>query len=274
MRDDLGDRMKQHYENRTRCFLPRRTFTVIRVDGKAFHTFTHSLDRPFDAGLMEDMDKTATALCAEIAGSAFAFIQSDEISLLLTDFDSPGTEAWFDGNLQKIVSISASIATAAFNRARLERRVLEAKALFAGQEIAPELLLETPPAHFDSRAFTIPDPTEVENYFLWRQQDASRNSISMAAQSVCSHHELQGKSSDELQEILWQHGINWNDYPEGFKRGRIVVKKARRETVTFTHRKTGEQETVEAERHFWEAEAPPVFTRDRAYLAALIPRYT
>jgi tRNA(His) guanylyltransferase len=274
MRDDLGDRMKQHYENRTRYFLPRRTYCIIRVDGKSFHSYTRGLSRPFDTGLMEDMDKTAIALCAEITGSAFAYVQSDEISLLLTDFDSPGTEAWFDGNLQKTASVSASIATAAFNRARLERRLKEQWARDGEGGIGPEILREFPEAHFDSRVFTIPDPTEVENYFIWRMQDSTRNSISMAAQSVYSHHELEGKSSDRLQEMLWQRGINWNDYPEGCKRGRVVVKNIRRETVTYTHHKTGEVETVEAERRFWEAEAPPIFTKDRAYLASRIPRYS
>ena len=284
MRDELGDRMKTQYENRTRCSLPRRTFTIIRADGRAFHNYTRGLERPFDAALMADTDATAAHLCANIEGCAFGYVQSDEISLLLTDFGNRQTEAWFDGNLQKITSIAASLATAAFNQARWKRHLRarlteietdgasESGRADAGPRSVETMLLSSL-ACFDARAFTIPDPTEVENYFIWRQQDATRNSISMAAQSVCAHAELQGKSADEMQEVLWQKGINWNDYPPGFKRGRCIVRKARRETVTFTHRKTGEIETVEAERHRWEAEAPPIFTRERAYLAALIPKY-
>ena len=299
MKDELGDRIKAQYEDRTRYYLPRRAYTIVRVDGKGFHRYTRGLARPFDLDLMADMDTTAAHLCAEIAGCAFAYVQSDEISLLLTDFAAPGTQAWFDGNLQKIVSIAASLATVAFNRARMARcihalngsatpedaianatntrehagSVAESAAPPNPDALNATLALDAPWACFDARAFTIADPTEVENYFIWRQQDATRNSISMAAHSVCSHHDLQGKGSDALQEMLWQAGINWNDYADGCKRGRCVTRTTRRETVTYTHRKTGEVETVVADRHFWQTEAPPVFTRDRAYLAARIPRY-
>jgi len=117
-KDSLGDRMKGHYENRTRYLLPRRTYTVIRVDGKAFHAYTKGCDRPYDSMLSEDMDFTAVALCRQIEGAAIAYVQSDEISLLLTDFADNQTQAWFDGNLQKLVSLSAAIATAHFNSFR------------------------------------------------------------------------------------------------------------------------------------------------------------
>jgi len=114
-KDSLGDRMKDDYENRTRYELPRRSYTLIRCDGKAFHSFTEGCKRPFDDRLIEAMNKTAVHLCSEITGTRLGYVQSDEISILLTDFESPKTQAWFDGNLQKIVSISASLATAAFN---------------------------------------------------------------------------------------------------------------------------------------------------------------
>ena len=121
MTDSLGDRMKEFYEKRAQTFLPRRAYTMIRVDGKAFHTFTRGLDVPFDHDFMADMNKTAMALCDEIQGAQFAYVQSDEISVLLTDFKKFGTDAWFDGNVQKMVSISASIATAEFNKFRMKR---------------------------------------------------------------------------------------------------------------------------------------------------------
>ncbi|MCW3096455.1 MAG: hypothetical protein JWL77_2073 [Chthonomonadaceae bacterium] len=268
MRDDLGDRMKADYERRTRVLLPRRTYTIVRVDGKAFHQYTKDLVRPFDFELMADMDTTAIALCREISGCAFAYVQSDEISLLLTDFSSAASEAWFDGNLQKIVSITASIATAAFNRARLVR------ALGRTLEAAPSAAewAAFPMAQFDSRAFTIPDVSEVANYFLWRQQDATRNSIGMATRAEYPHEAVDGKSTDAMQEMLWQRGINWNDYPDACKRGRIIVRQTRSETVTYLHKRTGEEQTAEVERNLWQSEAPPVFSRDRDYLAARIPR--
>ncbi len=187
MKDSLGDRVKADYENRTRFLLPRRTYTLIRVDGKNFHRYTRGCARPYDTGLMNDMETAALALCENIIGAQLAFVQSDEISVLLTDFGSPQTEAWFNGSVQKLASLSASLATAHFNAARMRRAVSQS------QEVAC----------FDSRAFTIPDPTEVENYFRWRQQDAARNSVSMTAQAHFLHERLQGKSTDQMQEMLW-----------------------------------------------------------------------
>lgn len=114
-KDDLGDRMKSDCENRTRFFLPRRTHTLIRINGKSFHTYTRSCRRPFDADLMAAMDDTARALCEALEGARLAFVQSGEISILLSDFATPQTVAFSDGNVQKICSISASVATAHFN---------------------------------------------------------------------------------------------------------------------------------------------------------------
>ncbi len=234
MKDAIGDRMKSYYEDRTRLFLPRRTYSIIRVDGKAFHTYTKGLIRPFDDQLMTDMDLTAAYLCKSIQGTKFAFVQSDEISILLTDFDELATDAWFDGNIQKIVSISASLATAVFNQLRPSKIAL-----------------------FDSRVFTIPSKVEVENYFIWRQQDTTRNSISAVAQSLYSHKELEGKNTDEQQEMIFQKGTNWNDYAPKYKRGRIIVREA--------YEKEG------AQRSRWISQEPPIFTQNREFLSSMVP---
>lgn len=233
MKDTLGDRMKDNYEDRTRIFLPRRTYTIIRIDGKAFHTYTKGLERPFDESLINDMDETAMFLCKNIQGSKFAFVQSDEISILLTDFDELTTNAWFDGNIQKMVSVSASFATAKFN------------------ELRPGKL-----AFFDSRVFTIPSSIEVENYFIWRQQDTTRNSISSVAQSLYSHKQLEGKNTNEQQEMIFQKGINWNDYAPKYKRGRFIEKQ--------NYEKDG------ATRTKWVSVVPPVFTQERMFLTSRI----
>jgi len=206
MQDDLGNRMKNNYENRARYYLPRRTYTIIRIDGKAFHTFTKGMCKPLDNNLIKCMDLTTIELCSQIQGVQFAFTQSDEISLLLTDFENITTDAWFDGNIQKMVSVAASIATANFNE-------------YIKIGISNDKL-----AFFDARVFTIPDPIEVQNYFIWRQKDAIRNSISMVAQSLYSHKQLNGKSQSDMQEMCFQKGINWNDMPNGFKRGRTIIK--------------------------------------------------
>lgn len=253
--DSLGDRMKHQYENRTRLTLPRRTYTVIRIDGKAFHTYTRHLARPFDAPFMADMDATAAALCTEIQGAACAFVQSDEISVIVTDFGTITTDAWFDGNVQKIVSLAASIATAAFNR-----RVWDVDNRRVGS--APTLAT----AHFDARVFTIPDRIEVTNYLVWRQQDATRNSVQMAAQAHYSHRELHGCNQSVMQDMLHAKGVNWNDYPVGFKRGRMIVREAYGDA-------DGGPCGLSVLRHRWVVQEPPIFTQDRGYLAGLIPAH-
>lgn len=238
MKDALGDRMKSQYENRTRYFLPRRTYTIIRLDGKAFHTYTKGCERPFDKHLIHAMDETATFLCQEIQGARMAFVQSDEISLLLTDFEKPTTTAWYDGNIQKITSISAALATAYFNKIRDKQGVAKL-------------------AFFDSRVFTIPDRMEVENYFIWRQNDCVRNSISMLAQSLYAHKDLLRKSSNDLQELIFQKGKNWNDFPIRYKRGGLSIREV--------YEKDGVQ------RNRWINNGAIWFSKERDALRTLIP---
>lgn len=196
MKDSLGDRMKGNYESRTQMKLPRRTYVIIRLDGKAFHTYTRGLDKPFDNELITDMASTTKFLCDTIQGCKMGYTQSDEISLLLTDFDRLTTDAWFDNNIQKMVSVSASMATGFFNRIRENDEFDEPRPL----------------AFFDSRVFTIPTAVEVENYFVWRQKDATRNSIQMVAQHHFSHKELHGKTTEDLLEMLEMVGDPWEKY--------------------------------------------------------------
>ena len=234
----LGDRMKDNYEKRTRTMLPRRTNTIIRLDGKAFHTFTKGFTRPYDSRLMDIMDHTAYALCQQIQGAKMAYVQSDEISILLTDYDNIKTEAWFNGNVQKITSISAAIATAEFNRYLAE---------IAPFQVGPN------PALFDSRVFTIADPQEVVNYFIWRQQDWTRNSIQMLGQAHFSHKQLHGVNCNEMQEkLIREKDVNWNDYSIAIRRGRAVKSIC---DLTETDRR---QLVLDLE--------PPIFTQDRDYI--------
>ncbi len=256
--DALGDRMKEFYEDRTRIKLPRRTFTIIRIDGKAFHTYTKGLQRPFDQGLIEDMNATTAYLCKNIQGVKFGYVQSDEISLVLTDFDDLGTHAWFDNNLQKMVSVAASMATAKFNQLRM------ARATWEGNDIEGMLDVDDIQnfklAMFDARAFQIPFIDEVKNYFIWRQQDAVRNSISSVAQSLYSTKELHGVKTDQMQELIFQKGINWNDYDFRMKRGAVIGKVeiiTKNENGTFTRNK-------------WQVIETPIFTQDPFFLAGLL----
>lgn len=269
MQDELGTRIKENYENRTRFFLPRRTYTIIRLDGKAFHSFTRQFKRPYDKELMDMMDGTAISLCNQIQGAKFAYVQSDEINILVTDFEGLGTDAWFDGNIQKIVSVSASIATAAFNsyyfgylqmsESDQKKREIDAAALGAN-------CLKL--AHFDSRVFTVSDIKEVENVFIWRQQDATKNAIQMLAQAYFSHKDLQNKNGSQLQDMLMlQKNINFNDEPVGFKRGRLVRKFIREVPERIVNDKVVPAHT----RNYWKADEPPIFTQERDYLRSMIP---
>jgi tRNA(His) 5'-end guanylyltransferase len=258
--------MKSFYEDRTRTKLPRRSYTIIRIDGKAFHTYTKGLERPFDMWLMEDMDATAAYLCKNIQGAKFAYVQSDEISILITDFDDLGTHAWFDNNLQKMASVSASMATAEFNRLRLIRKC-------TGGDIEGYVdaidLAEFKMAEFDARAFQIPFIDEVENYFIWRQQDAVRNSISSVAQSLYSPRELNGVKTDQMQEMIFQKGINWNDYDFRMKRGAVIckVEKTLIKTIQGPNEEVTETEFI---RNVWQVLETPTFTQDREFIKSLM----
>jgi tRNA(His) 5'-end guanylyltransferase len=222
-KDELGDRMKM-IEHRTRYFLPRRTYTIIRLDGKAFHTFTKGCEKPFDFNLMEAMQNTTLELCKQIMGVKLGYTQSDEITLVLTDFDTLQTDAWFGGNLQKICSISASISTAEFNKAWLLYRLSQIWNATTGYSEVVDLIDSTKLAHFDSRVYTTSDPWEVYNSLYWRQLDASKNSIQMVAQSMFSAKDLHGKGFAALNELIHTKGKNWNDYPTDCKRGAFIIK--------------------------------------------------
>lgn len=273
MKDQLGDRMKDFYEDRTRFKLARRTNTIIRIDGKAFHTYTRGLNRPFDQGLMEDMNKTTEYLCQNIQGAKFGYVQSDEISILITDYDDITTHAWFDGNLQKMASIAASLATAKFNQLRM------ARACWEGNDVEGYLdaddLEKFKLAMFDARVFQVPYQEEVINYFIWRQQDATRNSISSVAQANFSDKELHGKKTNEMQDMLMlQKGINWNDFSPREKRGSLI-RKVEKTFAKPAHWAYHGENVVESKftRSKWEADPEtPIFTQNKGYLRFLMPQ--
>ena len=235
----LGDRMKE-YELCSKGFLTRRNPVVIRIDGKAFHSFTKGMKKPFDSILSGSMIETCKFLCENIMNCKLAYTQSDEISLLLVDYERLETEAWFSNNVQKMASVSASMATLAFNKAF---------AVLSGDTYPSKC----GNAMFDSRVFSVPKE-DVCNYFIWRQQDATKNSISSIAQSMFSHKELQGKNGDQKQEMIFQKsGENWNNYPVYQKRGSCVVKEQYSLNGTTRTRWVEDTET-------------PIFSKSREYV--------
>lgn len=247
----LGDRMKNNYEDITRIKLPRRTFTIIRLDGRSFSKFCKRFKKPFDDDFVRMMNETAKYLCENIQGCKIGFVQSDEISLVLTDFDELSTTPWFDGTIQKIASISASFASTKFLQLLYDYQFskLENPILYIDQ--IRKIIMSQKLLEFDSRCYTIGERAEVLNTLLWRQQDCSRNSISMVAQSLYSHKELERKNNSEKQELIFQKGQNWDKYPVGVKRGRVIVR---------------------GEDGKWCIVEPPIFSKDWEFLN-VIPNY-
>jgi tRNA(His) guanylyltransferase len=207
----LGDRMKR-YEESSRLLLTPRMPLVIRVDGRAFHTYAPKVvlqekpSDPWSIVLRDAMSAAARALVSDITGAKFAYIQSDEISVVVTDYESNTTEPWFGKSVQKVCSVAASIATMTFNASI--GRSNEARGLTIPQT-----------ALFDARAFCVPEG-DVTNYFVWRQRDAEKNSVSMLARHYFSHKQLHGKNGSEKQDMLMlEKGVNWNDLDPWKKRG-------------------------------------------------------
>ena len=232
VRDDLGVRMKTYYEQIPKTRLVRRMPVAIRIDGKAFHTFTRGFKKPFDKILMASMQDTMKYLCQNIQGCVLGYTQSDEITLILVDYQTLTSGAWFDYEVQKMCSISASMATMAFNRAFADN-ASKAKldGVFDGTPDSEgfkywETIMEAieKGALFDARCFNIPKE-EVTNLIYWRQLDATRNSIQMVGQANFSHTQLQNKTCNDIQDMLMlQKGINWNNFPVECKRGTCCIK--------------------------------------------------
>lgn len=211
----------KEYEGVSKNFLTRKIPAIIRLDGKAFHTFTRGMTKPFDDILMKTMQKTMLYLCENIQGCVLGYTQSDEITLVLIDYQDIETSAWFDYNVQKMVSVSASMATLAFNK--LFKNNVETMVTSEVDTVA-KYIYKFDKAMFDSRVFSLPKE-EVVNCLIWRQQDATRNSIQAVGQSKFSHKDLENKSCNDIQDMLMlEYNINWNDFSIPEKRGTCAIK--------------------------------------------------
>lgn len=223
--DKLGKRMKTNYEKIPQIRLMRRTPVAIRIDGKNFHSWTRGFKKPFDDILIKSMQETMKYLCENIQGCVLGYTQSDEITLILQDYKTFETQAWFDYEIQKMCSISASMATMVFNKC-FNKNVYANfwDLLNEDKEYYDKLMKATEKgAMFDSRCFNIPKE-EVTNLLFWRQLDATRNSIQMLGRAYYSHKELHGKNNSEIQDMLIEKGINWNDCQTHLKRGSCCIK--------------------------------------------------
>lgn len=231
--DLIGDRFKD-YENVNRNYLTIRTPVIIRLDGKGFSQYTKNFQKPWSTEIRDAFICGCVDLYKNIQGLKLIFLQSDELSLLITDYDNLKTSSWFDKNIQKMVSVSSSILTASFNKYMWENKITNKT------------------GYFDSRTFILPKE-EVNNYFIFRQQDSSRNSISSLAQQYFSHKQLQNKSSKDKQNMLIKEKIDWHDLDVWKKRGYCVLRNKIEKNNTIRH-------VVEPD---WNI---PIFSEDRNYI--------
>lgn len=258
-KNGLESRMRT-YEAVAKGRLTRRTPIIIRLDGKAFHSFTRGFERPFDSLFRKTMNETMRSLCESIQGCVLGYTQSDEISLVLVDYQTLTSDAWFDNEIQKMCSIAASMATLAFND--LWRRNVE----LAGSE-NPVYAKRINTAMFDARVFNLPKE-EVLNYLVYRQQDATRNSIQSAGQAYFSRKELLRKTNDVIQDMLFtQKGVNWNNYPAAYKRGVCCVRKLIETPVS----PKAPEGAKPGQRPKWVLDMEiPIFNRDPDYINKLV----
>lgn len=281
--DELGKRMKEYYETIPKTKLMRRTPVAIRIDGKAFHTFTKGFAKPFDEVLIKSMQETMKYLCEHIQGCVLGYTQSDEITLILIDYKNLNSAAWFDYEVQKMCSIAASMATMAFNQffkefiwdyedswaysltpQSVEIQERHAKYVAVLKNAAKK------GAMFDARVFNIPKE-EVTNLIYWRQLDATRNSIQMVGQANFSHKELQNKSCNMIQDMLMtEKGINWNNYHTHHKRGSCCIKEEYYPEPALGYEDCGVDATSVRTRWIIDKEIPIFKGEDRDYIEKLI----
>ena len=252
----LGDRMKA-YEHVEKKNLEPKTPVIIRLDGRAFHTYTHGFEKPFDATIIEAMKHTVVKLCEEVQNVKVAYSQSDEITLFLADYESKNTQQWFNGNIQKTVSLAASIATYHFND-------------YMDKNHWNKLPDKRKPATFDARVFNLPRH-EVVNNFIWRQQDGIRNSISGLAQSHYSDKELHKKSTAQMLSMLLDKSIDWDDLETFKKRGFCVTKEYFILSASDLNLPEYVKTPENVKRSRWVVDDDiPIFSEDKTYIDTLV----
>ncbi len=240
---DLDERMK-NYEKRYE--LPINLPVIIRLDGRAFHTFTRGMQKPFDEIFIDMMNTIGLKLCGEIQNCRLAFLQSDEISFLV--YNDIESMPWFGNELQKMCSISASLAATVGTRYIFENMSNKTKSNIS----------------FDSRAFIVP-PKDVVNYFLWRQQDWERNSLSMLTRKYYLQKQMQNRSCEDMHEMLHKKGDNWNNLPTYLKRGRCIIKKEERVIISNEYFQGG------ILRKSWTVDLDiPIFKDNRDYILNIL----
>lgn len=228
-------------EHSFRTYLPENSYAVIRVDGKSFSKYTSKMVKPFDSDFTRNMQETAKYLVEQVEGAIYAYTQSDEISIVLSDLKSERAQWWHGGQVQKLVSITAAEATAKFNSLYPEKKHFGV---------------------FDGRTHTLDDLNDVFHYLCWRQADAIKNSVGMLAAHHFSHRSLLGVSTRERRERLDEAGHPWMSLPPAVRQGSLVKKGKATETLRFFHNKEKAYKEITAVRHPWILTPAPLFARD------------
>lgn len=255
--EELAVRMKD-FESNFSSELPPFEHVIMRLDGRAFRTYLRNLNKPFDMRFVEDMNWLTQKLCRHISGVTLAYTCSDEISLLIQTLNPQG-EAWFGGKIQKMVSVAAGYASGLMSARRL------------GFDFPQGGIEEYEPVVFDARVYTIPTLEEVNDYFVWRQLDYRRNSVSMAAKAVFSTRELLGKSTSDRIDMLADKGIDYFEYSALVRRGVLTQKRFRSVAFNFNE-PLGRQASAVAVRTFWESEEAPRFTDEDPFIMRNVSR--
>lgn len=247
MKSSLEDRMKLYYEQNTCTKLPENIPIILRLDGRAFHTLTRGLDKPFDLKFVDLMNKIAIDLCDnEIQNAKMAYLQSDEISILI--HSGVFSDSWFNNDVQKMTSVSASRASCEATK----------------QNIISDIFKTNKHIMFDSRVFIIPEK-EVCNYFIWRQRDWERNSLQMLARKYYSQSKLNNQNATSMHEMIFQKDDNWNNLPPFLRRGRCIIPAIKKVHVTKAETKGMFEGDVD--RNVWTLDNDiPIFSKDRQYI--------
>ena len=228
--------------------LPKKNYTILQLDGKAFRTWTKGLDIPFDSAFVRGMDGLAELLVAKIPNVKLAYVQSDEVNLVLADFENENSEPYYANRIQKVVSTSAGLASAYMTRAFPDK----------------------PLAVFDARFWVAPDKESVKDWFVWRQADGMKNSVRAVGYARFSSSQLMNKNTQDVRNMLTEIGDPWEAYDEGLQRGRVVTQVLEAKTTTFVHGRSGEKRTLDYEGMSWKASPAEIF-RDGEFLDKVIP---
>lgn len=240
---NLAQRIKSYqaaYDHR----IPQKSHAILQLDGNAFHTYTKGMVKPFDDRLIANMNATAIAVLERVSNAKFAYVQSDEINIYVTDMEKEETQPFYSNRVQKVGSIAAGIASATMSR------------------LYPEKGL----AVFDARFFSVPDMETVEDYFVWRQVDCIKNSVQSVGQTFISRSELHSKHTGQVKEMLAENGHPWESYPTECKQGRLIIKEASHKTISYTHKRTKEVNVINAMTKAWTVKPAPNFKEGLKFL--------